>query len=81
MSDISRRHRWNESDHVRISGIDCADGNDRTQKSCALCGLIKITVHPPHGFPWREWKTKDGKVWQGASTPPCLDSVPAEVMG
>ncbi len=55
----------------------CADGNERT---CARCGLIKVTVHPPRGFPWREWRTDKGKLWQGDATPPCLpQTAPAEV--
>ena len=73
MTDITpaaRRHRWNENEPVRLAA--CDDGNDRTEKTCPQCGVVKITVHPPKGFPWREWRTKEGHVWTGALTPPCV---------
>jgi hypothetical protein len=37
------------------------------------CGVVRITVHPPQGFPWVEWRTGDPgqsqQRWSG--TPPC----------
>lgn len=76
ITTITRRHSWNESNPVYLDGHDCTDGNDRTEKTCPKCRMVKITVHPPRGFPWHEWRTKDGKTWQGTSTPPCLDPEP-----
>lgn len=67
VSALARKHRWGD-------GVCVGDHLDRTERSCALCGLVKVTVHPPQGFPWREWRTRDGKVWRGDATPPCLDS-------
>ncbi len=61
-----RKHQWGESARV-------GEYADRTERTCVLCGLVKITVHPPRGFPWREWRTRAGKIWQGTATPPCLD--------
>jgi hypothetical protein len=69
-----RRHRWNEGTENRIPACETADGNDRTEKTCALCGLVKITVHPPQGLPWREWRTKAGGMWAGQATPPCIEA-------
>ena len=69
------RHTWpDEGDpgFHRIPACESPDGNDRTEKTCAKCSLVKITVHGPQGFPWREWRTKEGKPWHGDSTPPCL---------
>lgn len=68
---ITRRHSWINEHWV----AECADGNARTERECAHCHLMKITVHPPHGLPWREWRTKNGEVWQGTATPPCLVDV------
>lgn len=68
----ARKHKWDRDKERRIAAIDCPDGNERTERDCVSCGLVKITVHPPHGFPWREWRTKDGGKWVGAGTPPCL---------
>jgi hypothetical protein len=77
----STRHRWNAIDVRRVPACDCADGNDRTERTCAICGMVKVTVHPPHGDAWREWRTKAGAVWQGTSTPPCVHAAePVEVV-
>lgn len=64
------RHSWGSP--ITIIPADSADGNERTERSCAHCALVKITVHPPYGFPWREWRTKAGETWVGGATPPCL---------
>ncbi len=80
MPSLAKRHSWNATDPKRIAACDCPDGNDRTEKTCPVCGLVKITVHPAQGFPWREWRTKDGKRWVGDATPPCVEAMaPAEV--
>ncbi len=62
------RHQWGET--VRF-GAD-AKGRERNERACLRCGLVKITVIPPQGLPWREWRTKTKDIWQGAATPPCL---------
>lgn len=67
-----RRHRWPPESERRLHGSQFPDGCDRTEKTCPLCGLVKVTVHAPHDFPWREWRTRDGKPWTGDATPPCL---------
>ena len=56
----------------RIPACESVDGNDRTEKDCAECGMTKITVHGAQGFLWREWRTKAGETWMGESTPSCL---------
>jgi hypothetical protein len=69
--DIPRKHRWGGPS--TILPAESPDGNERTHRVCELCGLIKITVHPPHGFPWREWRMKDSSVSIPlTNTPPCL---------
>lgn len=64
------RHHWNLE--ARIPACESPDGNDRTEKTCPICGICKITVHPPHGFPYRKWRTKKGIEVDFDSTPPCL---------
>lgn len=66
VTPLARKHRWGDGVHV-------GEHLDRTERACALCGLVKVTVHPPVGFPWREWRMRDGKTWQGDATPPCVD--------
>ena len=70
---IAARRSWNTTAPKRIA-CSPIDGNDRTEKTCANCLLVKITVHPVRGLPWREWRTKEGKGWVGDSTPPCVEA-------
>lgn len=77
-----RKHAWNLEN--RISANVSPDGNERTERGCAFCGLWKITVHPARGLPWREWRTKDGRQLIGGNTPfGCVSGVvvpqPSEV--
>lgn len=62
---LPRRHKWGE-------GVLVGEHLDRTERTCSFCGMVKITVHPPQGWPWREWRTREGKRWEGERTPPCL---------
>lgn len=64
------RHSWGSP--VTVLPADSSDGNERTERTCAHCGLVKITVHYARGLPGREWRTKEGKRWVGDATPPCL---------
>ncbi len=58
---------------MTILPAESFDGNERTERTCQNCGLVKITVHPPHGFPWREWRMRGGdETIALTTTPPCL---------
>jgi hypothetical protein len=70
--DRLRRHKWNEGEPRYISASESGDGNERTEKTCSACGLVKITVHPPHGFPWHEWRHRSGHSIALSATPPCI---------
>lgn len=64
-------HRWN-LEH-RIPACEAPDGNERTERTCPFCGLVKITVHYVHGLPQREWRLKDGRQLIGTNVPhPCV---------
>jgi hypothetical protein len=69
-TEPARNHSWGEP--KTILPHESPDGNERTDRVCSLCSMVKITVHPGRGFPWRAWRTKDGKLWVGDATPPCL---------
>lgn len=69
-----RQHSWNVVPVARVHGIEFPDGNGRTLRTCSHCGMVKVTVHAAGGSrAWREWRTKDGQVWHGELTPPCLE--------
>lgn len=62
-------HRWGERVTVRdTTPTGCPQG----ERTCARCGLVRVTVHPPGGFPWREWRPKDGPQIRLSTTPPCV---------
>lgn len=61
-------HMWRLEN--RIPACDSPDGNKRTEKTCPVCGLVKITVHWSSGrIPDREWRLKDGRQLIGGNTP------------
>lgn len=65
------RHKW-PKDAVRLDGRDQSDGCDRSERTCAYCGLVKITVHPPQGLPYRQWRTPGGVICPGDQMPVCV---------
>ncbi len=67
-------HRW----CVDVNRLyDDRGVNTKTERICEVCGLIKVTMHPPGGaLPWREW-WKDGR--KLAAMPGCV-GVPGEVV-
>lgn len=54
----ARRHKW--ADPVNIHRDTSHSGCDETERPCALCGLVKITVHQPVGYPYRAFRSKGG---------------------
>ena len=52
------RHRWDDVIERVASG---ADGCDRSVRRCIRCGAVRVTVHPPQGYPWIEWETRNGE--------------------
>ncbi len=69
---ITRNHNWRDAKEKRFAACEMPDGNGRTERTCPVCHLVKITVHPPHPHqPWREWRGPDGVTFRVAHTPPC----------
>lgn len=76
----STRHCWNNGTERRIPACESPDGNDRTEKTCANdCGLVKITVHAPEGYPYRKWRLPTGQEFQVDGTPPCTPMAKPEL--
>lgn len=78
MTSPRRTHKW--SHPICVFGDRTVTGCEQSERTCSHCGLIKITVHPPHGIPWREWRYPDDPKVQhkGEATPLCGEAV-AEV--
>lgn len=55
----ARKHQW-----LRVpTYIHCdksPSGCDESERECELCGLVRITVHRPDGYPYRAWRSKGG---------------------
>lgn len=32
------------------------DRHQQTERTCSVCGAVKVTVHAPDGSAWREWR-------------------------
>lgn len=61
-------HKW--SDPVsRPAGIY---RYAQTERTCDVCRLVKVTVHAPNGFAWREWRRPDSVMqFKDNRTPVC----------
>jgi hypothetical protein len=68
--DKAPRHKW--GDPVLVPAAENADGCDHNERTCVLCGLVKLTVMPPQGYPWRAWRTANGQRWDREATQPCV---------
>ncbi len=53
-----RNHKWGDSRNIHRDSTK--SGCDETERECELCGLIKLTIHPPFGRPYRAWRTPGG---------------------
>ena len=65
-----RRHRWVDTGSVHSDKTP--SGCEEHERRCNLCGLTKITVHTPIGYPFRAWRSKSGvRFADTAGTPAC----------
>lgn len=67
---MTSRHKWNPTP-TRIHPQDSPDGNERTERTCVLCGTVRITVRVPVGYPLTEWRHPGGWTYRTQSTPGC----------
>jgi hypothetical protein len=70
--DTPRRHRWDDENILRIPAHESDNGCSQTHRTCLHCQIVRITMHPPQGFPWPEF-ILPGKVMSERFdlTPPC----------
>lgn len=69
------RHEWDHDNIVRIAADDTPNGCGQTIRTCKRCALIKITMHPPQGECWLEFRKGDMQTAL-SHTPPCKDREP-----
>ena len=66
----STKHKW--SDPVPVDAANSPAGYEQSERQCALCDLIKITVHPPEGFAYRAWRYRNtSEQFSAPRTPLC----------
>lgn len=50
----SARHVFD--DPVSVPPSIELDRHQQTERTCSVCGAVKVTVHAPDGRAWREWR-------------------------
>lgn len=46
--------------------------HQQTERTCAVCGTVKVTVHHPDGRAWREWRVRGAdRQFEDERTPLC----------
>jgi len=70
---VAFKHDWKTVPSKWIDGHDAKDGCSRTIRTCAHCGIHKITVHGADGrTAWRRWQLPGrSDEWAVEHTPPC----------
>lgn len=65
------KHRWQDNG-TRIGGAeDTPSGCDEHERVCKICGLVKLTIHAPQGWPYRVFRTPKGIRFDPGYTPVC----------
>jgi hypothetical protein len=79
---VQFRHDWKTIPEQRLAHSEFEDGNARTLRTCAHCGLVKITVHfTGGGQVERRWRHSGGVAeWVTGGTPECLGPVPQPLL-
>lgn len=63
------KHKW-EKKGSRLPP-DTPSGCEETERLCIHCHLTMITVHVPHGHPYRAWRARSGLRWIDDARPLC----------
>jgi hypothetical protein len=59
-------------DPVSVKGDAFRARHPQTERTCAVCRLVKVTVHHPDGRAWREWRLADSSdQYSDDRSPPC----------
>lgn len=67
----SPRHDWRKLTPRMVPASESPTGCDQTERECSVCGLLKITVHPPRELPYRAWRAPGQQQVTMDHTPPC----------
>jgi hypothetical protein len=43
-------------DPVSVPGTITLSRHPQTERTCTVCGAVKVTVHRSDGIAWREWR-------------------------
>jgi hypothetical protein len=79
---IEFRHDWKTIPEQRLAHTEFADGNARTLRTCAHCGLVKITVHFAGGSQAeRRWRRPGRSEFFTHHTPSCPGPKPQGDVG
>jgi hypothetical protein len=73
-----RHHDWKNAEQREVAAHESPDGCDRIEKTCPICKIVRITVMPPHGFPFHLWRHPDDRKrteFPAEATPPCVERV------
>ena len=65
-------HKWGSKKTFLPN--ETASGLEQTERICERCDITKITMHPPSGFPWKEWRHPawPDQQFRSDETPDCL---------
>ena len=78
---FKQKHKWDHANERRFAHTDTKDGCSRNERDCLICGCMMITVLPPNGLPYHEWRTKAGGDIVWTTRPECVAPKPAAVHG
>lgn len=69
------QHQWGAA--TRLPLDTCLKRHEQTERTCAVCGLIRVTVHHPDGRAWREWRLAGtDRQFEDERTPVCMVAAP-----
>lgn len=52
--------------------------HQQTERTCSLCGVVKVTVHAPDGRAWREWRASASAAQLLCDDLPCTPQIGAK---
>lgn len=67
------RHIWRDDGNKLRDTTP--SGCDEHERVCEACGLVKITVHRPDGYPYRAFRSKGGVRFIDPGFTPVCDGV------
>lgn len=67
-----RNHAWDYLHKRNVPAIESPSNCEQTERDCKHCSLIRVTVHPPRGNPYRAWRYAGSETqFTADKTPKC----------